>query len=328
MRLEKKGSRLRRDLTCGLVLLIFSMLMLGFQNTSFIVKGESQEWQVDVYTQKEPYSGVGLGEASDSFVPHQTVLLYANVTYNMGPVQNAHVSFSVRGPLNSIQNYTLPLSATTNAVGVAETGFTLPWPPQNPETITFGLWTVTAYIDNASDSLVFKVGWIIDLASLYVVDEDPPQGGWLDVHLSLTNLAITPKDATLALISFDSSRNIISSLVLEDIEVDVDGTNLSIRVQVPYWATVGVATLNASVYTLGGEPYSPTMLSATFLISLFGDLNGDNNVDMKDVGAAALAFGSYPEHARWNSLADLNKDNKIDMVDIALIARNFGRTYP
>ena len=327
MRLEKKGKRLRGGLTCGLVLLLFIILLLGFHNT-FFVKGESPGWQVDVYTQKEPYNGVGLGEASDSFAPHQTVLLYANVTYNMGPVQNVQVSFLVRGPLNSVQNYTLSLSATTNTVGVAETSFTLPWSPQDPETITLGLWTVTAYIDNASDSLSFKVGWIVDLASLHVVDEDPPQGGWLDVHVSLTNLAMTSKEATLALISFDSSRNIINSSVLENIEVGVDGSNLSIRVKIPYWATVGVGTLNASVYLPSGEPYSPTMLSVTFLISLFGDMNGDNKVDMKDVGAAALAFGSYPEHARWNSLADLNKDNKVDMVDIALIARNFGRTYP
>lgn len=50
----------------------------------------------------------------------------------------------------------------------------------------------------------------------------------------------------------------------------------------------------------------------------------DIKVDMKDVGAAARAFGSYPGHARWNSQADLNLDYKVDMKDIGAIARKFG----
>ena len=59
----------------------------------------------------------------------------------------------------------------------------------------------------------------------------------------------------------------------------------------------------------------------------FGDLNGDKKVDIKDVATAALAFGSYPGHPKWNLIADANYDNKIDIKDIALVASNFGKTY-
>lgn len=57
---------------------------------------------------------------------------------------------------------------------------------------------------------------------------------------------------------------------------------------------------------------------------LIGDLNDDGEVDMRDIAIAAMAFGSYPGHSRWNIIADINQDSQVDMRDIALIARNFG----
>jgi len=59
-----------------------------------------------------------------------------------------------------------------------------------------------------------------------------------------------------------------------------------------------------------------------------GDINRDGEVDMKDVATAAMAFGSYAGHPRWNPVADENRDGKIDLRDIALVAKNFGKTYP
>jgi len=55
------------------------------------------------------------------------------------------------------------------------------------------------------------------------------------------------------------------------------------------------------------------------------DINGDRKVSAHDIGIAALAFGSYPEHQRWNLLADMNQDNKVDLKDIGLVAKNFGK---
>jgi len=42
------------------------------------------------------------------------------------------------------------------------------------------------------------------------------------------------------------------------------------------------------------------------------------------VGLAAAAFGSYPGHERWNTVADLNGDYNIDILDVASIAKLFG----
>jgi ABC-type transport system substrate-binding protein len=50
----------------------------------------------------------------------------------------------------------------------------------------------------------------------------------------------------------------------------------------------------------------------------------DFKVDMRDIGRAARAFGSYPGHLRWDPPTDTNEDFKTDMRDIGAIARMFG----
>jgi len=63
------------------------------------------------------------------------------------------------------------------------------------------------------------------------------------------------------------------------------------------------------------------------------DINHDLKVNMKDVAAAARAFGTSQGDALWNPHADITglvplvPDGKVDMRDISLIARNFGKKY-
>jgi hypothetical protein len=65
----------------------------------------------------------------------------------------------------------------------------------------------------------------------------------------------------------------------------------------------------------------------TIRVRMPGDINMDGKVDMKDISILCKAFGSFPNHPRWNPIADENEDNKIDLFDIALTCRNFGKTY-
>jgi hypothetical protein len=60
---------------------------------------------------------------------------------------------------------------------------------------------------------------------------------------------------------------------------------------------------------------------------LFCDMNYDFKVDMRDIGVAAWAIGSYPTHPRWNIQVDLNQDDEVNMKDLVIIARNFGKTH-
>jgi hypothetical protein len=61
---------------------------------------------------------------------------------------------------------------------------------------------------------------------------------------------------------------------------------------------------------------------------LIGDLNDDCKVDVKDLVLFIKAFGSYPNHPRWNPKADLNNDNKVDIKDLVLVIKHFGEHYP
>jgi hypothetical protein len=51
-----------------------------------------------------------------------------------------------------------------------------------------------------------------------------------------------------------------------------------------------------------------------------GDINGDGEINLPDIVLAAMAFGSSPEHPRWDPVADLNKDGVVDIRDLVAIA--------
>lgn len=76
----------------------------------------------------------------------------------------------------------------------------------------------------------------------------------------------------------------------------------------------------------------PGTITANFVLGTGGnplyDIIGDGKtdiVDIKDIHAAASAFGSRPDLPNWNPRADVNGDGKIDIVDIYMIAAHFGQ---
>jgi hypothetical protein len=64
-------------------------------------------------------------------------------------------------------------------------------------------------------------------------------------------------------------------------------------------------------------------LTATLLP---GDINGDNRVDITDLGLLADSFGKSGGQAGFNPKADLNCDNKVNITDLGLLADSFGKT--
>lgn len=83
---------------------------------------------------------------------------------------------------------------------------------------------------------------------------------------------------------------------------------------------------------LGDTPYAidTNNLDRYPLIHPFGfapcpDLNGDGEIDIKDLATAALSFGTYAGRPHWNFMADMNLDSEIDIRDLTIIAINFGK---
>jgi subtilisin family serine protease len=91
----------------------------------------------------------------------------------------------------------------------------------------------------------------------------------------------------------------------------------------------GTYNYNITIYVYAHDTLVyATTFPAVFKITVVGDINGDGKVDIKDVYIAALAFGSYPGHVKWNPNADINSDNKVDVKDYYKICRNYGKTDP
>jgi len=76
-----------------------------------------------------------------------------------------------------------------------------------------------------------------------------------------------------------------------------------------------------------GEDFGTLMTSPTVTIGAppgkREDLNGDGNVNIEDISIWGQAFGSNPEHPRWNAMADINEDGEVNMIDGVLIAIEF-----
>jgi hypothetical protein len=205
---------------------------------------------IDVYTNKEPFSGQGPDQESDAFEPQEEVILYALVTYNGDPVPGKIVAYNIQGPVNSVENLTLSLSAVTNDAGVASVSFVMPWPDPRPQVTIFGTWVVAASVDIAgvivTDVLSFRVGWLVEL--LYVRTADLSnvlkstfsKGERMGFRLGVENIALTEKTATFVVTASDELNFSFGVLKLENQVVPPGAVEYFLRdLFVPTTAFVG-----------------------------------------------------------------------------------------
>lgn len=237
---------------------------------------------LDLFTQKMPYSGRGINQSSDAFAPQSEVILYALVTYNDAPVANKYVAFEVYGPTNPYNTYTIPpRTASSNESGVAMIKFRLPWPDAHREEIVFGTWFAVASVEvsekRATDTLTFRVGWIVEIVSITTIDEDLKpktvfaQATCVGVKLHLRNIAMLPKTATIVVTAYDALENPFGSTIFNDFNVESGETYVFAYcfLNISEQAAIGNGVVNASAYTaplmLGGLPWCPEV-SAKFVI--------------------------------------------------------------
>jgi len=116
------------------------------------------------------YIGLGPHMNADAYQPQDIVILYALVTYAEDPVQGKLVQFEVHPP-NDVEGFPLYRTAITNATGIANITFTIPWPCDHPERV-LGKWFVYQSVEIAcvkvNDTEWFEVGWTIWLTDVSV----------------------------------------------------------------------------------------------------------------------------------------------------------------
>jgi len=225
----------------------------GFSNsTSKLITILPFRLVIDVYTQKEPYSGKGPNMPSDAFAPEEKVILYANVTFNDEPVANKTVSFYAFEP-NETEPF-LYRTNTTDGDGFTYVDFRLENEPP------FGTYKVVADVEVsqtiAEDTLTFKVGWIIEILRVETTDKDGnPQLAFREgenVYFKLTvqNIAFVAKNATLTIVLYDETKTPIGEADSK-LKIDPDWSELDLlfNLQVPKWSVVGSASVFACAFT-------------------------------------------------------------------------------
>jgi parallel beta-helix repeat protein len=236
----------------------------GLSNsTSKLLKVLEFVLMIDVFTQKEPYSGRGPNLPSDAFAPQEEVILYAYVTYNYEPVAGKLVAFQVIDPNNNTVVYR---ENVTNETGYARVNFRI------LSNATFGIYTVisTVSVVNkiAEDTLTFKLGWIVEIIGIETVDlagnvrVNFTKGEYVQFKFKIKNISFLPKNVTLTVTLFDVEATAIGTMAMI-IQVDPGWSEFTtaLSIKIPVWALCGQATAVTCAFTTwiqnGGIPYCP-----------------------------------------------------------------------
>lgn len=257
-----------------LVAVLLSAVLTGLSVASV----EPDSARVDVFTQREPYSGRGVDRPSDAFGPEDFVILHGLVTYNDAPVDCILVAFNVRVPSGA--HFTI--SARTNASGMATVSFTVLTPPTNvSESDVFGVWFVLGNVlmdgDVFQDTLTFKVDWIVKLLSVRTIDENLTyrdsfgKGSDIGLEITLRSIAMTVKNATVAFVIEDELGVPVNFSIIRNLAVSPNEkvVHMYCMSTLPKWAVIGNAIVFVSALTdlvaSNGVAYCPS-ISTGFLI--------------------------------------------------------------
>jgi hypothetical protein len=252
------------------------LLSLAFANMK-IAFSNGAGGKIDLFTQKEPYSGKGPNMPSDAFDLQEVVILYALVTYNETPMQNLPVAFHVKTPNNT----SFSLTAKTNSSGIATVDFVIPQKCVN-ETEAFGSWVALANVSIDSrvfeDTLTFRVDRIVKLISVRTMDQNLTYrtsfgiGGDVGLEITLRSVAMVLKSATLAIVIQDELNVPVNSSELRDIKVTPNEKLVFLHVSlgIPKYAFVGKAKAIVSALTApvnqSGVPYCLAVSAGFFIV--------------------------------------------------------------
>lgn len=228
---------------------------------------------VDIYTEKviagvTTFRGEGIAAPGNAFAPGEEVDLYAHVTYAGEAVSGVNVAFQVNYPDGT---FLLLASDMTNATGIATMKFRIDQSPLPPFGSYFATATVILYEESVSDTLVFNVGWIVEITDAFTSDElgNPvstfSRGATAYVKVAYKN--IDPYDAHRAIIVVSLFDAIGKSVGIAFIDISIaPGSEYAIiGVTIKSQAILGPATARMNALTnwpaLGGAAYSPEVIA-------------------------------------------------------------------
>ena len=283
-----------------------------------------------IYKPATPYTGTLHLDSTDTFILDPDLNLIPVDLYN--GLYGFHVTPPTPPPIQlppetigfaKIQlqpNETQVLTFTWNTAGVEFGNYTI-WAFAVPVEREFEIE------DNTLVGGVVQVIWKHDIAIVKV----KPYRNWVyaegKIHINVTveNKGDFAENVTVKLYYNYSSNNLIGTYIIENL---IPGQNLTISI---LWNVSNIQPCQKYTITAVAEIDEPDFnpsdnINATVQIKvrIIGDINGDNQVNIRDIALVAYAFGAYPNMPKWNPDADLNQDGVINIKDVVLVASNFG----
>jgi len=237
--------------------------------------------QLDMYTQYPgPWGGQGPNSPSDMFWPQKQVELYANVTYNLWPVQNKIVAFEIHNALGEIVTI---ITAVSDEFGVAHTSYRIPWPCFDTEAL-FGIWTVVATVDIAcivvNDTMQFHFDYLIDWVKVTTDKTYYEHGDVITVTVEYQTYAIQHYDVLFTCVVNDELNYPIGMMYKLVVVGDLDmilwctyanGT-ITFDIPIPKYAAAGVATLHINALSdfpwFGGSAWCEELTKTINILAL------------------------------------------------------------
>jgi hypothetical protein len=245
----------------------------------------SQNWRyIDPTWLYNVPNGAGYNSSCTLFRPGDYVQLFADTTYNLDPVANQLVSFEV---LDNNGNVVLTGTAITNASGIAEYDFRIPWPATNVQG-EFGIWTAVAswqcgallgeapYERTQVDTMGFQVGWGLWITSITLSGVTFAKGTSVTVKINVENDYQVPVPALATVTLYDDLSVPIGTTSVATIFYPTFPHVYTITfsaIVIPTWAFAGThCAAKADLFTTwpadGGTSFCPevTNLPGTFII--------------------------------------------------------------
>jgi len=207
---------------------------------------------LDLMTQyPDPWSGRGLGAASDAFPPQGVVALRALVTYQGDVVPGKPVSYAIIAPKYGGIYYATNF---TGEDGIAVFEYALPG-----SDAYFGLWTVKAGVDLAGttvyDTLYFLMGWLVEVVNIEA-PEIAYKGDVMGVNTTLTRISMQdPRDIMNSALKDSSGKPITNNDLLLFITVTDELKQLvaTSQLNTSMITEIGVYNLDEFVWNIGGQ---------------------------------------------------------------------------
>ena len=176
-------------------------------------------------------------------------------------------------------------------------------------------------------------------------DNYPLTNPWSPTDISILNLSLSeaqvyvgrPVNITVEIVNrgvIDETFFVTCSYRIEGVDHLVGSRLVNLPANCSSSLVFNLTALSLGTYLIKAETTilpdetnpSDNNLTTVLKVKMFGDVNGDDKIDLYDIALVAYAFGSYPAHPRWNSSADINRDEKVNIIDLSLVAMNFGNT--